>query len=326
MLPSPSDTAAGGTMHSLYGHTMGTSWSVKLVAPTRTDSHALHAGIQAQLDEVVAQMSTWEPDSDIVRFNEAHADTWHALPDGFRSVLSCALEIARLSDGAYDPTVGPLVAAWGFGASANSRHVPDAAVLSAAQAHVGWQRLAVADGQRVLQPGGLQLDLSAIAKGYGVDRVARFLRARGIAGALVEVGGELYGYGRKPNGERWRVLVESSPDEETESFAPRVIDLDDLAIATSGDRWHWFEQDGQRYSHTLDPRSGLPVEHAPAAVTVIATDAMRADAWATALTVMGVDAGLIFAEQQALSARFVVRGENGLEERMTSRFEAHLSS
>jgi thiamine biosynthesis lipoprotein len=324
MFPSPSPAVAGLTMQSLHGHTMGTSWSVKLLAPTRTDPHALHEGIQAQLDDVVAQMSTWEPDSDIVRFNQAAAGTRHMLPQGFWKVLNCALEIARASDGAYDPTVGPLVAAWGFGAGAASCCVPDAAVLSAARARVGWQRLATEDGRHLRQPGGLQLDLSAIAKGYGVDCVARFLRTRGIAGALIEVGGELYGYGRKPDDEPWRVLVESSPDEETESSAPRVIGLDDLAIATSGDRWHWFEQDGQRYSHTLDPRSGLPVEHAPVAVTVISTDAMRADAWATALTVMGVDAGFIFAEQHGIAARFVVRAEEGLQERMTSLFEAHL--
>lgn len=324
---SPSLPAAGGTIHALYGHTMGTSWSVKLVAPARIDSHALHAGIQGQLDDVVAQMSTWEPDSDIVRFNQAHANTWHVLPEGFWCVLSCALEIARASDGAYDPTVGPLVAAWGFGAGAGaaSRRVPDPAVLSAAQARVGWRRLVVEDGRRLLQPGDLQLDLSAIAKGYGVDCVARFLRGRGIASALIEVGGELYGYGRKPDGEPWRVLVESSPDEDTESFAPRVIALGDLAVATSGDRWHSFEYEGKRYSHTLDPRNGAPVEHAPAAVTVIAADAMHADAWATALTVMGLDAGFVFAEQQDLAARFVVRGEEGPQERMTSRFEAHLS-
>jgi thiamine biosynthesis lipoprotein len=324
MSSSSSPAVAGLTMQSLHGHTMGTSWSVKLFAPTRADPHALHEGIQAQLDEVVAQMSTWEPDSDIVRFNRAAAGTLHALPESFWSVLNCALEIARTSDGAYDPTVGPLVAAWGFGAGASSRRVPDMAMLSAARSRVGWRRLVTQDGRHLQQPGNLQLDFSAIAKGYGVDRAVRFLRARGIASALVEVGGELYGYGHKQDGESWRVLVESSPDEEAETLVPRVIILDDLAIATSGDRWHWFEQDGQHYSHTLDPRSGTPVKHAPAAVTVIAVDAMHADAWATALTVMGVNAGFAFAEQQGIAARFVVRADEGLQERMTSLFEAHL--
>jgi FAD:protein FMN transferase len=320
MSPSSSPPVTAGMLHSLYGHTMGTSWSVKLVAPARLDSHAVHAGIQMQLDDVVAQMSTWEPDSDITCFNRSPAGTWHTVPQHFWNVLNCALEIARASDGAYDPTVGPLVAAWGFGAGAGAREVPDDAVLAGARARVGWQRVAIEDGRRLLQPGGLQLDLSAIAKGYGVDCVARFLRGRDIAGALIEVGGELYGYGRKPDDTLWRVLVESSPDEENECLAPRVIALDDLAIATSGDRWHWFEQDGQRYSHTLDPRRGLPVEHAPAAITVIAGDAMHADAWATALTVMGGDAGFAFAERQSLAARFVIRGGEGLQERMTSRF------
>jgi FAD:protein FMN transferase len=323
MLPSSSLPAAD-TLHSLYGHTMGTSWSVKLVAPARLDVHALHGGIQAQLDTVVAQMSTWEPASDIARFNRAEAGTGHSLPEHFCKVLNCALAIARASDGAYDPTVGPLVAAWGFGAAATSHRVPDPMQLSAARASVGWRRLVLEDERRVLQPGGLQLDLSAIAKGYGVDCVARFLRGRGIVSALIEVGGELYGYGRKPDNQAWRVLVESPADEGTQELAPRVIALHDLAVATSGDRWHWFEHDGRRYSHTLDPRSGAPVEHAPAAVTVVAVDAMQADAWATALTVMGVDDGIAFAEQQGLAARFAVRGTDGLRERMSSRFEAYL--
>lgn len=326
MLPSPSIT--GTTMQSLYGHTMGTSWSVKLFAPARTDPHALHAAIQAQLDHVVAQMSTWEPDTDIVRFNQADAGSWHAPPESFWEVLDCAMEVAQASDGAYDPTVGPLVAAWGFGAGAAPRHVPDAAALSAARARVGWRRLAREEGRRLLQPGGVQLDFSAIAKGHGVDRVARCLRGRGIASALIEVGGELYGYGRKPDGEPWRVLVESAPDEEADSdgLEPRVIGLDGVAVATSGDRWHWFERDGRRYTHTLDPRSGRPVEHASAAVTVIAGDAMRADAWATALTVMGAETGFAFARQRDLAARFLVRGDDGLQERMTPRFEACLSA
>lgn len=325
-------TAAGSTasahvIHVLHGETMGTTWCVKLAATPRADLHALHAGIQSQLDLVVAQMSTWEADSDISRFNRSAPGTCQELPAAFATVLSCALEIARASDGAYDPTVGPLVEAWGFGASSRTRQVPDAGLLSAARARTGWQRVALhSDPARVLQTGQIQLDLSGIAKGHGVDRVVDHLRGHGIGSALVEVGGELHGYGRKPDGSHWQVLVEAAPDEDAgdDAGTPCVIAVDGFAIATSGDHWHAFEHAGTRYAHTLDPRTGKPVEHAPAAVTVIAGSAMQADAWATALTVMGTDAGFDFAQAHGLSARFVARGDDGRVERMTDAFHARL--
>lgn len=305
---------------------MGTSWCVKLVASPRADLHAMHAGIQAQLDRVVAQMSTWEADSDISRFNRAAAGTWQRLPPEFFAVLACAMETARDSDGAYDPTIGALVEAWGFG-PAQGGGVPDASELKSAQAGLGWRRVSLRpQDMSALQPGGVRLDLSAIAKGYGVDLVARHLRDAGIAAALIEVGGELYGYGRKPDGGQWQVLAEAAPDAEPDEEAICVIALDSVAVATSGDHWHAFEQDGTRYSHTLDPRTGKPVETAAAAVTVIAEDAMRADAWATALTVMGAEAGYRFAQQRNIAARFVVRGsDHELIESKTDAFRARLS-
>lgn len=306
---------------------MGTSWCVKLVASPRADLHAMHAGIQAQLDLVVAQMSTWEADSDISRFNRAAAGSWQPLPPEFFAVLACAMETARDSDGAYDPTIGALVEAWGFG-PAQGGGVPDASELKSAQAGLGWRRVSLRpQDMSALQPGGVRLDLSAIAKGYGVDLVARHLRDAGIAAALIEVGGELYGYGRKPDGGQWQVLAEAAPDAEPDEEAICVIALDCVAVATSGDHWHAFEQDGTRYSHTLAPRTGRPVETAAAAVTVIAEDAMSADAWATALTVMGAEAGYRFAQQRNIAARFVVRGsDHELIESKTDAFRARLSA
>ena len=304
---------------------MGTSWSVKLVAPQRGDLHALHARIQARLDRVVAQMSNWQADSDLSRYNAAAAGTWHGLPDDFWTVLSCALEIARASDGAYDPTIGALVDAWGFGPS-GPRDNPTRASADEL-ARVGWQRIELRPQARsALQPGGTQLDLCAIAKGFAVDAVASQLRCDGIDSALVEVGGELYGYGRKPDGTPWRVIVEAWSGDEDDGQPARVLALDGLAVATSGDRWHRHERDGRHYSHTLDPRSGRPVLDAPAAVTVAATDAMRADGWATALTVLGVEAGLALACSQGLAARFVQATAEGHGERMTPGFAALLQA
>lgn len=309
---------------------MGTSWCVKLVAAPRADLHAMHAGIQAQLDLVVAQMSTWEADSDISRFNRAIAGTWQRLPPEFFAVLACAMETARDSDGVYDPTVGALVEAWGFGPAEGRGDggVPGQSELASAQAGLGWQRVCLRpQDMSALQPGGIRLDLSAIAKGYGVDLVARHLRETGIAAALIEVGGELYGYGRKPDGGQWQVLAEAVPKADPDEETACVIALDGMAVATSGDHWHAFEQDGTHYSHTLDPRTGRPVETAAAAVTVIADDAMNADAWATALTVMGAEAGYQYAQQRNIAARFVVRGgDHGLIENTTDAFRARLSA
>lgn len=316
------------SLHTLHGQTMGTSWCVKLVASPRADLHAIHAGIQARLDCVVAQMSTWEEGSDISRFNRAAAGIWQRLPPEFFAVLACAMETARDSDGAYDPTIGALVEAWGFGPAEGGYGVPDESELASAQAGLGWQRVSLRpQDMSALQPGGVRLDLSAIAKGYGVDLVARHLRDTGIAAALIEVGGELYGYGRKPDGGQWQVLVEAAPDAEPDEEAACVIALDGIAVATSGDHWHAFEQDGTRYSHTLDPRTGRPVETAAAAVTVVAEDTMRADAWATALTVMGAETGYRFAQQRNIAARFVVRGsDHELIESTTDAFRKRLSA
>ena len=316
--------AAPLAVHTLYGETMGTRWRVDLCAARGVALDALHAGIQARLDAIVAQMSTWEPASDLSRFNRAEAGHWQALPDDFLAVLSCALDVARASEGAFDPTVGPLVAAWGFGADAAPRGVPDAAALAAARARVGWTRLDFDPGARRLrQPGDAALDLSAIAKGYGVDSVAAWLRARGVGAALVDVGGELRGYGRKPDGTPWRVLVEAGDDDD----APCVLALDAAAVATSGTRWQRFLADGREYAHTIDPRSGRPVEDAPAAVSVVAREAMPADAWATALTVMGAQRGFAFARREGLAARFVVVGADGAQRVLaTPAFEAWIAA
>ncbi|HEY5804025.1 MAG TPA: FAD:protein FMN transferase [Lysobacter sp.] len=314
-----------GAVDVLGGATMGTTWSVKLVAQRHADLHVLHSRIQARLDGVVAQMSNWIVHSDLSCFNAAAAGTWHALPDDFWTVLSCALDIARASDGAYDPTIGAIADAWGFGPSGH-HHTPrevSADVLAA----VGWQRIVMdAASRRVLQPGGTQLDLCAIAKGFAVDAVAEQLQADGIDSALVEVGGELSGRGRKPDGSPWRVIVEACAGDEEVANEARVLALDGLAVATSGDRWHSAERDGQRYSHTIDPRSGLPARDVPAAVTVAAGSAMLADGWATALTVLGVEAGHALACEHGLAARFVVTADGEFHERMTPAFAELLQS
>lgn len=314
-------TQDGRVLHSLYGETMGTRWRVELCAARKAPLDALHDGIQRRLDDIVAQMSTWESASDLCRFNRAAAGSWHVLPQSFFDVLSCACDIARASEGAFDPTVAPLVAEWGFGADAGASLPPSPAAVEVLRSRVGWQRIALdAASRSALQPGGASLDLSAIAKGFAADDVAAWLRNAGVSAALVDVGGELAGYGRKPDGTPWRVLVETGYDDDA---APCVVVLDGMAVATSGTRWFRYRADGREYAHTIDPRSGRPIEDAPAAVTVIAGSAMWADGWATALTVMGLGAGLDYALDHGLAARFVASARGaGAQTRTTPAFDA----
>ena len=316
----------------LGGETMGTTWSVQLVATERDLAsgpgqrlHALHARVQACLDRVVTQMSHWEADSDLSRFNRADAG-WVRLPDALTDVLACALDIAHASDGAFDPTLGELAALWGFGPGGPVPAPPSPDRLEAARRRAGWQRLRLdRDTARAYQPGGLQLDLSAIAKGHAVDRIVTSLQAAGVPAALVEVGGELRAYGRKADGASWRVLVETAYDIDAELPA-EVVMLDDCAVATSGDRWHRFRHAGTDYAHTLDPRTGAPLPQAPLAATVIANQAMHADAWATALSVLPRDTGLTLATRRDIALRLVGRGGAAVQIARTAAFERHMAA
>ncbi len=321
---SPGAPAVGAQVHCLQGLTMGTTWSVQLVASADRQLDSLQAGVQQQLDEVVQQMSTWEPVSHLGRYNRAPAGTWHDVPREFLFVLRQALDVAQASDGAYDPSAGPLVNLWGFGPEQKQLHRPDAAQLAAVRNCVGWQRVLIDPiSQRVLQPGGAYLDFSAIAKGFGVDQVSRYLQQQGIDNHLVEVGGELRGMGFKPDCLPWWVALEQPPTRDGSSIAVLsevVIALHGVSVATSGDYRRYFEVDAKRYSHTIDPRSGEPIQHGLASVTVIHPDCIAADALSTALNVLGVEQGMTFAEQRGLPARFVVRSSDGFNEHLSSAF------
>lgn len=311
------------TIHRLGGTTMGTTWSVLVVAAAGADLRRLHFVVQRELDTVVAEMSNWQADSSISRFNRASAGSAHRLPEGFCRVLRAAQQIAEASDGAFDPTLGALVDGWGFGPSRtlNTAMVDELDRLRAAS---GWHRLQWQDDVHIVQPGGLQLDLCGIAKGHAVDAVTACLRHSGIGAALVEVGGELQGYGRKPDGDAWRVIVEGWQGDEDDAQPARIVELDDLAVATSGDRWHHRERNARRESHTLDPRTGRPLADAPTAVTVLMQSAMQADGWATALGVLGCEAGFELACARGIAARFIDNAARDYRERMTPAFQGRL--
>ncbi|WP_076592841.1 FAD:protein FMN transferase [Herminiimonas arsenitoxidans] len=326
----PESPALGGVVHTLHGQTMGTSWSVKLIAEVTRHLPPLRQAIQDQLDTVVAQMSTWDATSNLSQFNNAPAGSWHTLPDEFFTVLEYALRVARDSNGAYDPTAGALVNAWGFGPSKRYNEAdfitPTQTELDTARAQCGWQRIQIDTAtQSVQQPGNVYIDLSAIAKGYGVDQVARELQQRGIDSFLVEVGGELRGEGVKPDGQPWWVALEHPlPDALASAASNTVIGMETIAAlydwsaATSGDYRRYFENDATRFSHTIDPRSGEPIRHGLASVTVLHRDCMAADAWSTALGVMGAEQGLAYANEHELAALFINRSKDGFEEHLSS--------
>ncbi|MES2183853.1 MAG: FAD:protein FMN transferase [Pseudomonadota bacterium] len=317
-------------LRTLTGTSMGTRWAVKILSAAATADAATRA-IATALAEVVEQMSTWEAGSHISRFNRAAAGSWHPLPDAFARVLTCALAWAEASGGAFDPTVGPLVDAWGFGPRPGDDRSyagavpPQEAAVAAARAHAGWQRLRfdAAAGQ-LWQPGGARLDLSGIAKGFAVDQVCAALSACGVQDFLVEIGGELRARGHRPDGGDWAVGI-----EQAGGGAPLPLPLRDGAVATSGATWHAFTHGGRRYAHTIDPRSGAPVVHGLASVTVVHARCMEADAIATALLVLGPEAGPVFARRHGIAAWFVERdgedegaGEGGSRD---GRYRGHAS-
>ena len=316
-LPSPPPT--GAPFYTLGGTTMGTTWSVKLLLAPPATIGATRAAIEAALAQVIDEMSQWEPGSAISRFNRAPAGTWHRLPPGFLRVLDHGLALAGDTDGAYDPTIGALVDLWGFGPAGRRQAPPEgdaiAHALGEIRARGGWARLR-RDGDRALQPGAARLDFSSIAKGYAVDLVSARLSALGIANHLVEIGGELRGEGVKSDLQPWWIALE----EPLGAGRDTVVALHGLAVATSGDARRFVERDGRRFGHTLDPRTGSAIDDRVAAVTVLAPDCMTADALATALTVLGPEAGLAFAARRGIAARFLLRTAKRPEELVTPAF------
>ncbi|RZL62711.1 MAG: FAD:protein FMN transferase [Variovorax sp.] len=318
------------TLQQLAGRTMGTTWSLRFDNPAMLPLVEVRTAVETALDEVVAQMSHWAPESALSRYNRAPGGSSHPLPPAFAAVLRCALEEADRSAGALDPTVGPLVRLWGFGpdaAPSDEAHVaPSAAEREATRARCGWEKLAFdADSATLFQPGGLTLDFSGIAKGFAVDHAVDALQALGLRDLLMEIGGELRVAGRRPGGMPWRVQVANA--ESDNDAAALTLPLHDMAIATSGDRWHQRTDGTRRWSHTIDPRTGEPVDHALAAVSVLHTECMRADALATVLTVLGPADGLAFAESHGIAALFNTRAPQGLRTHASTAWAAlHPSS
>ena len=314
-------------LEQFSGETMGTTYQVKLVArESHDEGDAPHASIAApvemSLDTVNRLMSTYQPDSEVSRFNDSSSTEPFAVSPETAAVVAMALQVSEESGGAFDITVGPLVDAWGFGPD-KTRLSPSQEEIDTLRQRVGYQHLSVDLEANTIAKAipELHIDLSAIAKGYGVDQVAGAVENSGVVyDYFIEVGGEIRTHGLNADGVPWRVGIEKPLDHER--TIQRIVGLSGNAMATSGDYRNYYEENGERLSHTIDPRTGRPITHRLASVSVFHNECAMADAYATAIMVLGEDAGMAFAEELGLPVYMLVRMEDGaFEERMSDAFK-----
>ena len=319
------EVAREGHRISLGGETMGTTYSVKLVdPPVDIEPIALQRGIDLVLQGVDARMSTWRADSELSRFNRSRSTGWFPVSADTLGVIEAGLRIGRLSSGAFDITVGPVVDRWGFGPSGRRDPVRDAE-QDHLRGQVDYRRIEASRAGDAIRKtlADAAIDLSGIAKGFAVDQIAGHIEAAGIADFLVEIGGEFRARGTGPHGRPWKLGIEKPVADEIAIH--RAVQLGRRALATSGDYRLWFERDGRRYSHIIDPRMGRPVAADLASVSVIADSAISADALATALMVLGPETGWALAMRERIAALFIMHDNGGFTDLATPAFQHHLT-
>jgi FAD:protein FMN transferase len=323
LLGACSDPAGKNNPIVITGATMGTTYSVKLYAAA-VDVGALQTQIDDRLERINALMSTWRADSELSRFNSSREVGWFSVSPETVYVAEASAAISALSGGAFDVTVGPVVNLWGFGPERGKSEAPPDESIQQAMQRVGYRQLVIRVSPPALrkQRPDLYVDLSAIAKGFAVDELARLLDERDIGSYLVEIGGELRAGGLKPDGTAWKVAIEQPVAGER--AVQGVVALRDEAIATSGDYRNFVEKDGKRYSHTINPRTGRPIEHGLASVSVITASAMYADGLATAIMVLGPEEGYRLALRESLAAQLIVASADGLRVLATPEFERYV--
>ncbi len=306
----------------LQGRTMGTTYNVRYYPKQPIDSKLVQDKIDQSLLQLNQQMSTYIPDSQISQFNKMQSTEPMQIDAGFAYVVEQAIELAKLSQGALDVTVGPLVNLWGFGPDKKPTQLPSDEQLSQIADYVGIDKLLLNGNQLTKLDPRLKVDLSAIAKGYGVDVVAQVLESLSISDYLVEIGGEMRLKGQKPAGQSWLVAIEKP--QSIERSVQQVLNVGDNALATSGDYRNYFEQDGIRYSHTIDPTTAKPIRHKLASVSVVAENCTLADGWATALNVLGPEKGYQLASDLGLAVYLVIKSDDGFEIKYTKAFEPYI--
>lgn len=318
-------TGCGPEQVNLEGKTMGTAYSIRYVTGDGTPpAREMQAEIDKRLEQVNDRMSTYRPDSELSRFNASRAvDKPFPVSPATAEVVLEALRINRVTDGALDVTVGPLVNLWGFGPEGRPDKVPSAAELELRRAWTGADKLAVQGDALVKRIPELYVDLSSIAKGYGVDVIAGYLQSRQVKNYMVDIGGEVRTRGH--NGERkpWRIAIER-PTAGARQQAQLVIQPGEMSIATSGDYRNYFEQDGVRYSHTIDPISGRPIHHRLVSITVLSPTCMTADGLSTGLNVLGPERGMALANLLGIPVFMIVKTADGFEERYSDAFKPYL--
>ncbi len=310
---------------SARGETMGTFYNVKVVAAER--ELPTEAQLEQWADEVFARinnsMSTYLDSSELMRLNNSQVQDWQEVSTELFMILDLSQRISELSAGSFDVTIGPLVDLWGFGPVKRPNRVPDEGELQQTLARIGHGKLELNPAtSSVRKPAELRIDLSAIAKGYAADELANTLVSKGYPNVLVEIGGELSLRGISQRGTPWRIGIEAPSFNplNVDSHAARTVVLSDKGMATSGDYRNYYEVDGKRFSHTIDPRTGRPIVHNLASVTVLAETCAEADALATALNVLGSDEGLALANRENIAAYFIVREGDGFVTKQSDQF------
>ena len=318
---APATRATEEVLHTLTGPTMGTRYVIKYVGGAEPEQ--IESRVTTRLERINALMSTYLPDSEVTRFNNAAADAWFPVSAETFRVVNRAQEISRQTKGAFDITVGPLIRLWKFGVHSKGTvtELPSASEVLRARAITGYEKLEVRSAPPALrkQVAELEIDLSGIAKGYAVDELCQILSVVGASSFMVEIGGEVRVHGKKPDGLAWRIGIETPHADKRDVH--QVLKLENTALATSGDYRNFFEVGGRRYSHTIDPATGRPVNHRLAAVSVTEDTCISADAFATAILVMGPRRGLAWAEVHGVAALLLSRDGDSVQELVSSHFK-----
>ncbi|MCU0121244.1 FAD:protein FMN transferase [Pseudomonas sp. B2M1-30] len=306
-------------MESFGGPTMGSTYSIKYVRHAGlADAEQVRSEVEAILGEVDRQMSTYRSDSDIERFNALPANRCQTMSAPVLELIRVGEQLSEQSEGAYDLTVEPLMNLWGFGPQGREEKVPSPAALAETRQRVGYRHLRI-EGDQLCKDAAVEVDFNSIAAGYAVDTIAARLEAMGIHDYLAEATGELKASGKKLDGSPWRIALEEPRDDQ--QVAERIISVDGYGVSTSGDYRNYFQQDGRRYSHTFDARTGAPVLHNLASVTVIHPSALMADGLSTLLLILGPEAAWDYAEKHDIGAFFVIRADTGFVTRTSQAFE-----
>lgn len=323
------DSEKNGTaltsVYEISGPIMGSSYHIKVVlTPDKQLLENLRVSVSDALIRVDRLMSTYKSDSEISRFNVSPQNEWFPVSPETFEVIALGQSISLSSEGYYDMTVGPLVNSWGFGPTGKPVKIPDEGQLQKVMSRVGFNFLKLdAKLSAISKTADIYLDLSSIAKGYAVDVVANLLEQQGVKNYLVEVGGEIRANGYKPGNESWRLAIESPTVEQRSVF--KVIELTNAGLATSGDYRNYYEDNGIRYSHTIDPFTGKPVQHQLTSVSVVRPTSAEADAMATMFMVMGTERGYQFAVENSIAAYFIFRSDSGFQSKSTLQFEQYLT-